>query len=942
MTAARLHLLAFLGLAGALSSSATGALHEPSRTSRRLGPSVPSSSTWTTCTGVLPVCRDGEKPTLDNADGSTTSRRCRPNVFKRPTIRISAQNWESALLNSWVIQILLMEQMQYPVEFVDASPPENARSVDFYSWDKDRSVSVDAFKGPTYDWEGLDAAAADFTCGAAKRQGKHCAHIMSEVWSAQNEASIEAGMAKGTLEKMGQLGVAGRIGLYAPTMAAESLGDLTFRSLQSADVTRHFGVPQTFNASCGAAAAAAGTLCHFAANNRTHGHSLLGRYFIHTLDPAVRDAARAAGVSEAELGADPTWTNASSTSSSAAAFTSIDAVYGGRLAPRPDGRAHSAEVPCSWSTFYPLQERHLNVASVQYAYPQMQELWDLMGYNLGRVDTSRPKEEWKDDPHFLPVIGWWWSPEALQRRYQWQGAHWQMEIVRMRPWTEECERIRQTHFLSLKSQHCINGTFQLPPDWLQNCGGAATNCEDAGCDYREEVLEKVAATTLSTNVPDASLFLHRIELVHNVHGEWLGQLYFNETLRRVQPDENRRWRSLICDWVNANKHNGSRWRNWLPELDAMNVGCRSSWRDPLCDGHGTCEAGPEGDGVGQCSCEKGWAGYLCQSIDPGELPTFLSVSNLTTFNWDDLDPEDQQAMLMAEKSTKSFRISMGTGNVKPLKLFTSGRTIHIVVVVLGSVGILVSVAFILFQMRYRRLSVMQPASPLFMMIIGAGTLLIYMSFMLHSRIDARRVLEGWRCSLGIWFFHIGFSTTFGAMFAKTWRIHKIFNNKRMRTVVITDAALLRKIGALVLTQIVVLFAWQLWPGGAPQIIGVVEEGPSAFEVWFTCGSTASATAFHWILFIIDIVVICYGCMLVYETRHVHDVFKDRWIGVTIWNVVVFALIAMTILFGFQGTLNPDQAFAVGSLTAFVGTFTSILLLFVPKIFLINGNMTLEK
>jgi hypothetical protein len=65
------------------------------------------------CTGILRVCRDGEAPSIG------TTKICQKNIFQRPTMILDAQNWPSVLYMEWLMQIILMEQMQIPAVFAD-------------------------------------------------------------------------------------------------------------------------------------------------------------------------------------------------------------------------------------------------------------------------------------------------------------------------------------------------------------------------------------------------------------------------------------------------------------------------------------------------------------------------------------------------------------------------------------------------------------------------------------------------------------------------------------------------------------------------------------------------------------------------------------------------------------------------------------------------------
>lgn len=89
------------------------------------------------CSGLLRVCGAGETP----------GPQCRPNVLGRKPVRLRGANWGAAMMNVWVAQILLAEQLQIPVEIIEYE----GTSTDFYASDAAKSY-LDAYP---YNWDAL-------------------------------------------------------------------------------------------------------------------------------------------------------------------------------------------------------------------------------------------------------------------------------------------------------------------------------------------------------------------------------------------------------------------------------------------------------------------------------------------------------------------------------------------------------------------------------------------------------------------------------------------------------------------------------------------------------------------------------------------------------------------------------------------------------------------
>uniref|UniRef100_A0ACB8EC19 Uncharacterized protein n=1 Tax=Sphaerodactylus townsendi TaxID=933632 RepID=A0ACB8EC19_9SAUR len=60
-----------------------------------------------------------------------------------------------------------------------------------------------------------------------------------------------------------------------------------------------------------------------------------------------------------------------------------------------------------------------------------------------------------------------------------------------------------------------------------------------------------------------------------------------------------------------------------------------------------------------------------------------------------------------------------------------------------------------------------------------------------------------------WILTVGYTTAFGAMFAKTWRVHAIFKNVKMKKKIIKDQKLLVIVGGMLLIDLCILICWQV-------------------------------------------------------------------------------------------------------------------------------------
>ena len=78
-----------------------------------------------------------------------------------------------------------------------------------------------------------------------------------------------------------------------------------------------------------------------------------------------------------------------------------------------------------------------------------------------------------------------------------------------------------------------------------------------------------------------------------------------------------------------------------------------------------------------------------------------------------------------------------------------------------------------------------------------GGMLLYLFPLLHVLAPT----DG-SCALQIFMFSLGFILTFGCLFAKTWRLQRIFNSNRLQAVLISNRKLLGIVGALLFADTV--------------------------------------------------------------------------------------------------------------------------------------------
>lgn len=117
-----------------------------------------------------------------------------------------------AVIDSWVLQVLLTETLRAPVEIMGAG----ARGLDFYL-----AEPITQYAAVTYEWGALAAAAADPACsgfgpvrdaqgpiwGASRGE---CQHVIPEIWmSGQGDAPVRYIRDERSVSNYGAMGIQG-------------------------------------------------------------------------------------------------------------------------------------------------------------------------------------------------------------------------------------------------------------------------------------------------------------------------------------------------------------------------------------------------------------------------------------------------------------------------------------------------------------------------------------------------------------------------------------------------------------------------------------------------------------------------------------------------------------------------------------------------------------
>ncbi|CAG2256233.1 GABBR [Mytilus edulis] len=194
-------------------------------------------------------------------------------------------------------------------------------------------------------------------------------------------------------------------------------------------------------------------------------------------------------------------------------------------------------------------------------------------------------------------------------------------------------------------------------------------------------------------------------------------------------------------------------------------------------------------------------------------------------------------------------------------------------------------------------------------------------------------------TLSSWFLAVGFTSAFGALFSKTWRVHVLFHNNSIRKKVIKDIQLFAVCGVLMAIDLSIMVPWTLFFSlQRKEVVVTIEDEENDIthkEIYTVC---TSSTQVYWLCvqYVYKGLLLAFGTFLAWETRRVEvpALNDSKLIGFCVYNIVVVCLIGVPL----NHILDDEQKTARFVLmNCFVMFCTALVLciLFIPKLKLRN-------
>ncbi|XP_061114576.1 gamma-aminobutyric acid type B receptor subunit 2 [Conger conger] len=264
--------------------------------------------------------------------------------------------------------------------------------------------------------------------------------------------------------------------------------------------------------------------------------------------------------------------------------------------------------------------------------------------------------------------------------------------------------------------------------------------------------------------------------------------------------------------------------------------------------------------------------------------------------------------------------------------------------VITILGMFMASAFLFFNIQNRNHRLIKMSSPYMNNLIILGGMLSYASiflFGLDGSLVSDKAFET-LCTVRTWILTVGYTTAFGAMFAKTWRVHAIFKNVKMKKKIIKDQKLLIIVGGMLLIDLCILICWQI----VDPLKRTVEEysleadphgRDMAIRPFLEHCENMHMTIWLGIVYAYKGLLMLFGCFLAWETRNVSipALNDSKYIGMSVYNVGIMCIIGAAVSFLTRD--QPNVQFCIVALVIIFCSTITLCLVFVPKLLTMRTN-----
>lgn len=214
----------------------------------------------------------------------------------------------------------------------------------------------------------------------------------------------------------------------------------------------------------------------------------------------------------------------------------------------------------------------------------------------------------------------------------------------------------------------------------------------------------------------------------------------------------------------------------------------------------------------------------------------------------------------------------------------------------------------------------------------------------QSVIDNRNSRYGAICTWRLWLLTIGFTLSFGALFAKTWQVYRVYTNPKLKKEPFKMWNFLIILGILLFIDVLYL---SIWSGVFPFRRETKDDNDNAQDKVFIFEKCECDNFGYLIgaLYVYKGLLVVFGLFLAYESRNVKYLYinDSRFVSIAMYIVVIMVGIGapLSLVLAVHFFINPAYGLAVFMII--ISCMSCLLILHIPKfIYMWKGLDTMVK
>ncbi|XP_060523706.1 gamma-aminobutyric acid type B receptor subunit 1 isoform X2 [Cylas formicarius] len=276
-------------------------------------------------------------------------------------------------------------------------------------------------------------------------------------------------------------------------------------------------------------------------------------------------------------------------------------------------------------------------------------------------------------------------------------------------------------------------------------------------------------------------------------------------------------------------------------------------------------------------------------------------------------------------------------------LRTVSLSLFICMCIVSSLGIILASGLIVFNIVNKHRRVIQSSHPVCNTIMLFGIVVCLAAVFLLG-LDGRFVVPEtypFICQARAWLLTIGFTLSFGAMFSKVWRVHRLSTkaktDPKAKSKKVQPWKLYSMVSGLLVIDLVIMISWQILDPLQRRIeLFPLEEPEEESDDSKIRPELEHCESHHnnvWLSLMCAYkgLILLFGLFLAYETRSlkVKQINDSQYVALTIYNVVLLCLITAPVTMVISS--QQDASFAFVSLAITFCCFLCMALIFLPKV-----------